>query len=187
MNCNCENCCILPVSHTVKEWAELPDEVSKKNVWYVYSDYRTDNDVSVPRFKFGDGVTLISKLPFVTAAITDNDMEFWDNKEEVANNIGEEVYLDGVLNDRMTFPCDGYLVLDFFPITETKGFFKKKTIKTIEKAEVWIYGTKSNHHFKFSKSTEQDAQSKEVLVRKGMRCIVMEKTKHSTVSFVPLI
>lgn len=192
MNCNCENCCILPVSHTVKEWAELPDEISKKNVWYVYSDYRTDNDVSVPRFKFGDGVTLISKLPFVTAAITDNDMEFWDNKEEVANNFGDEVFLNDCHNDRMTFPCDGYLVLRFFPIHKlVKRLFWKKYVTTIERATVRIYGAKHDKtgmpFFVFSKSTEQEAQSKEVFVRKGMKCRVMDKTEYCTVSFVPLV
>ena len=72
----------IPESHTTKEWAELPDRVSVKDKWYVVTDYRTDNDVSVPRFKFGDGVTLISKLPFVTAAITDNDVLWWDLKAQ---------------------------------------------------------------------------------------------------------
>ena len=61
----------------------MPDKVSVKNKWYAVTDYRTDNNVNIPRFKFGDGVTLISKLPFVTAAITDNDVEYWDDKAEV--------------------------------------------------------------------------------------------------------
>ena len=80
---NCDKCPLFPESHTVKEWAELPDKVSVKNKWYAYTDYRTDNDVDIPRFKFGDGKTLISKLPFVTAAITDNDVQFWDEKADV--------------------------------------------------------------------------------------------------------
>ena len=73
---------LFPESHTTQEWAELPDRISVKDKWYVVTDYRTDNDVSVPRFKFGDGVTLISKLPFVTAAITDNDVLWWDLKAQ---------------------------------------------------------------------------------------------------------
>ena len=77
-----ENSPLIPESHTIKEWAEMPDRVSVKNKWYVVSDYRTDNDINIPRFKFGDGVTLISKLPFVTAAITDNDVLWWDLKAE---------------------------------------------------------------------------------------------------------
>lgn len=75
---DCKDCPCFPEVHTVKEWAELPDKVSVACKWYVYSDYRTDNDVNIPRFKFGDGKTLISKLPFCTAAITDNDAEMWD-------------------------------------------------------------------------------------------------------------
>lgn len=81
-----ENSPLIPESHTTKEWAEMPDKVSIKNKWYAVSDYRTDNDISVPRFKFGDGVTLISKLPFVTAAITDNDVRLWDLQMQIAEN-----------------------------------------------------------------------------------------------------
>ena len=73
-----ENSPLVPESHTTKEWAEMPDKISVKDKWYVVSDYRTDNDISVPRFKFGDGITPVSKLPFVTAAITDNDVLWWD-------------------------------------------------------------------------------------------------------------
>lgn len=80
--CDFKNCPCYPEGHTVKEWAELPDRVSVLNKWYVYTDYRTDNIVDIPRFKFGDGKTLISKLPFVTAAITDNDVKFWDEKQD---------------------------------------------------------------------------------------------------------
>ena len=78
-----ENSPFFPESHTTKEWAELSDRISVKDKWYVVTDYRTDNDVSVPRFKFGDGVTLISKLPFVTAAITDNDVRLWDLQMQI--------------------------------------------------------------------------------------------------------
>lgn len=77
-----ENTPLIPESHSTKEWAELPDRVSIKDKWYVVTDYRTDDEVSVPRFKYGDGVTLISKLPFVTAAITDNDVLWWDLKAQ---------------------------------------------------------------------------------------------------------
>lgn len=71
----------IPESHTAKEWLELPDRVSVKDKLYVVIDYRTDDDSpSVPRLKYGDGVTMISKLPFCTAAITDNDVLWWDYK-----------------------------------------------------------------------------------------------------------
>lgn len=76
----CAECPCFPEVHTTKEWAEMPDKISVKYKWYVYSDYRTDNNVDVPRFKFGDGKTPVSELPFVTAAITDNDVEMWDSQ-----------------------------------------------------------------------------------------------------------
>lgn len=73
----------LPESHTTKEWLELPDRISVKDKLYVVTDYRTDdNSPSVPRLKYGDGVTMISKLPFCTAAITDNDVLWWDLKAQ---------------------------------------------------------------------------------------------------------
>lgn len=68
----------IPESHTMKEWAEMPDRISVKNKFYAVSDFRTDETTDVPRFKFGDGKTLISKLPFCTAAVTENDVEKWD-------------------------------------------------------------------------------------------------------------
>ena len=78
-----ENSPLVPESHTIKEWAELPDKVSIKDKFYVVLDYRTDdNSPSVPRLKFGDGITMVSKLPFCTAAITDNDVLWWDLKAQ---------------------------------------------------------------------------------------------------------
>lgn len=78
-----ENSPFIPESHTTKEWLEIPDRVSVKDKFYVVTDYRTDdNSPSVPRLKLGDGVTMISKLPFCTAAITDNDVLWWDLKAQ---------------------------------------------------------------------------------------------------------
>ena len=78
-----ENSPFVPESHTTKEWLEIPDKVSVKDKFYVVTDYRTDdNSPSVPRLKLGDGVTMISKLPFCTAAITDNDVLWWDLKAQ---------------------------------------------------------------------------------------------------------
>lgn len=78
-----ENSPFIPESHTTREWLELPDRVSVKDKFYVVTDYRTDdNSPSVPRLKLGDGVTMISKLPFCTAAITDNDVLWWDLKAQ---------------------------------------------------------------------------------------------------------
>lgn len=78
-----ENTPLIPESHTTKEWAELPDKVSIKDKLYVVTDFRTDdNSPSVPRMKFGDGITMVSELPFCTAAITDNDVLWWDLKAQ---------------------------------------------------------------------------------------------------------
>ena len=166
----CGNCSFVPVIHTVKEWAELPDEVSKKGVWYVYSDYRTDNDVDVARFKFGDGKTLISKLPFVTAAITDNDVEFWDDKADASNELGKTV----TITESYIFPSDGYLMLEF-------------SGDDLEHAEVRIYGASGKNYFTLEKYTDKDGQSKEVFVRKGMKCMFISASDNAEVKFVPLI
>ena len=80
-----ENTPLIPESHTTKEWGEMPDKVSVKDKLYVVMDYRTDdNSPSVPRLKYGDGVTMVSKLPFCTAAITDNDVKFWDLQAQIS-------------------------------------------------------------------------------------------------------
>lgn len=169
----CGNCGFIPVVHTVKEWAELPDIISKKGVWYVYSDYRTDNDIDVARFKFGDGKTLISKLPFVTAAITDNDTEYWDNKVDGANDFGEPVTINNELGSYV-FPTDGYVMLDFHG-------------SDIEYAELRIFGASGKSYFTFSKCTDRDNQSKEVFVRKGMKCAYITASQNAVIRFVPLI
>lgn len=80
--CNFNECPFAPEIHTTKEWLEIEDKISVLGKWYVVSDFRTDEKVSIPRFKFGDGKTLVSQLPFCTAAITENDMEKWDGETE---------------------------------------------------------------------------------------------------------
>ena len=80
--CNFNECPYAPEIHTTKEWLEIEDKVSVLGKFYVVSDFRTDDDISKPRFKFGDGKTYISKLPFCTAAITENDIEQWDAENE---------------------------------------------------------------------------------------------------------
>ena len=172
VNLDYEKCPLIPESHTVKEWAEMPDKVSVKNRWYVYSDYRTDNDIDVARFKFGDGKTMISKLPFVTAAITDNDMEFWDDKVDGANDFGNKIAIDQN-HGSLVFPSDGYLMLTFTGQNE--------------QAIVNIYGASGKSFFTFSKQTNYDYQSKEVFVRKGMKCMFVSATPGAKVEFIPLI
>ena len=83
-----ENTPFIPESHTTKEWAELPDKVSIKDKLYVVTDFRTDdNSPSVPRMKYGDGITMVSELPFCTAAITDNDVKLWDLQAQISQKL----------------------------------------------------------------------------------------------------
>jgi len=83
-----ENTPLIPESHTAREWLELPDKVSIKDKLYVTIDFRTDDNApSVPRFKYGDGVTMISELPFCTAAITDNDVKLWDLQAQISQKL----------------------------------------------------------------------------------------------------
>jgi hypothetical protein len=80
-----ENTPLLPESHTTKEWGELPDKVSIKDKLYVVMDWRNDDDApGIPRFKYGDGITMVSQLPFCTAAITDNDVKLWDLQAQIS-------------------------------------------------------------------------------------------------------
>lgn len=80
-----ENTPLIPESHTMKEWYELPDKVSIKDKLYVVTDFRNDdNSPGIPRFRFGDGVTMVSELPFCTAAITDNDVKLWDLQMQIS-------------------------------------------------------------------------------------------------------
>jgi len=79
---------LVPESHTAKEWLELPDKVSIKDKLYVVIDFRSDdNSPSIPRLKYGDGVTMVSQLPFCTAAITDNDVRLWDLQSQISQKL----------------------------------------------------------------------------------------------------
>lgn len=169
----CEDCYRAPVIHTVEEWARMPDLTSERGRWYVYEDYRTDNDVNVARFKFGDGKTVVRLLPFVTAAITDNDTEFWDNKADGNSDFGKPVTIGEELT-KYTFPTDGYLMLKF----KEEGY---------EFAEVKLFGASGKSFFTFSKYTDRDSQSKEVYVRRGMKCEYVGSSENAEIVFVPLV
>lgn len=162
------------ISHTMNEWARIPDFLSKKNTIYVYSDYRTDNDVSVPRIKIGDGLNPISEIPFATMSITDEDMEYWDEKPDSNNNDFGKTIIIGKDTPTFIFPSDGYLMLVF-------------NAPGIERAEVRLYGASGQSYFTFSKVTEQDRQTKEVFVRKGMRCEYVSASDNAEIKFVPLV
>ena len=56
-----------------------------------------------------------------------------------------------------------------------------------EYAVVRIYGAKGDGGFEFSKYTQNDTQSKEVFVRKGMRCEYIKASQNAIIKFVPLV
>ena len=87
---------IVPRHDIAKNWANAVNFIPRKGELIVFDADTETYDFTVTingtdcrikssdkvRFKFGDGVTLISKLPFVTAAITDNDVLWWDLKAQ---------------------------------------------------------------------------------------------------------
>lgn len=171
------SCCRCIISHTMAEWAKIPNFLSSKNTLYVYTDYRTENNVNIPRIKFGDGLNPLSELPFATMSITDSDMAYWDDKPDIENNnFGKTIIIDQSYsgNNKFVFPTDGYMMLEF------DG-------KNNEYAVVKIYGATGDAGFEFSKRTDNDTQSKEVFVRRGMRCEYIEASQNSLIKFVPLV
>ena len=171
-NDGCMRKCII--SHTMSEWARIPDFLSSKGVMYIYSDYRTENNVNIPRIKLGDGINSVSELPFATMSITDDDMEYWDNKPDTkSNDFGKIVQITDNLPDVFTFPTDGYMMLEF----NTADDF----------AEVKIYGASEQSYFIFEKRPRIDIHSKEVFVKKGMKCEFVSCSKGGKIKFVPLV
>lgn len=84
---------------TTQEWNEDIQFVSKKGIFYIYSDYKTQEQngeiVYVPGIKIGDGLAYVTDLPFVNSSIqqqlnthildsnvhvTIQEKQFWDSK-----------------------------------------------------------------------------------------------------------
>lgn len=57
------------VSDTKANWAKIPSFVGKKDVIYVYTDYMTIGNITIPGFKIGDGNAYLIDLPFVTDSV----------------------------------------------------------------------------------------------------------------------
>ena len=163
------------VCHTMSEWARIPDFLSTKGVLYIYSDYRTENGVNIPRIKIGDGINSISEVPFATMSITDNDMEYWDNKPDTeSNDFGKVIDIDYThLTKCFVFPTDGYMMLEF---ESAKDF-----------ATVNIFGASGQSFFTFEKQPGIDIHSKEVFVKKGMKCQYITASQDAKIKFVPLV
>ena len=164
------------ISHTMEEWSKIPNFLSTNGMIYIYSDYRTENEINIPRIKIGDGISPLSELPFATMSITDNDMAYWDNKPDTSNNnFGKVVEIDNTytLHNFFVFPTDGYIMLSF----ESADDF----------AYVMIFGASGNSFFKFGKKEGIDIHSKEVFVKKGMRCEYVSTSQNAHIKFVPLV
>jgi len=168
------NCCRCVVYHSMSEWARIPDFLSGKGTLYIYSDYRTENDINIPRIKIGDGIHSLSELPFATMSITDEDMEYWDNKPDIeSNDFGKTVVITKTFSDPFIFPTDGYLMLEF----DTSEDY----------AKVNICGSNGDTYFEFEKREGIDIHSKEVFVKKGMKCRYVSSSCGAIIKFVPLV
>lgn len=166
---SCSRCI---VGHAMSEWAKIPDFLSAKNVIYIYSDYRTEGEINIPRIKIGDGVHSLSEIPFCTMSITDDDMAYWDDKPDTTNNnFGKIVEIHSP--EVFVFPTDGYVMLEF---NDAKDFAKVK-----------IFGASGQSYFEFEKQSGVDVRSKEVFVKCGMKCEFVSKSKDAKIKFVPLV
>lgn len=68
-------------SGTTEYWNVHGSSVSKKDAFYVYTDFDTKDGVPIPSIKIGDGLAYINSLPFISACgITQDDIDFWNNK-----------------------------------------------------------------------------------------------------------
>lgn len=173
LNGSCGRCI---VAHTMSEWTRIPDYLSSQGVLYIYLDYRTENGSDIPRIKIGDGVRPVSELPFATMSITDKDMEYWDNKPDTESNVfGKIVVVDDsyVGENFFVFPTDGYVMLEFKNASDYAG--------------VNIYGSNGQSHFVFEKRANIDIHSKEVFVKKGMKCQYFKCSSGAEIKFIPLV
>lgn len=175
-------CAMCPnrVYHTMKEWQQIPDFKSTRGVEYIYADYRTEFvdgvEINVPRVKYGDGIHPVSELPFATMSIMPKDMYMWDGRTELdGNNLGDVIEIDTKYkaDNKFVFPTDGYLMLKFD--------------NDFDYAKVNICSASGKSFFIFEKKQNVDIRSKEVFVRKGMKCEFVISSCGAEVLFIPLI
>lgn len=87
---------VAVISKTKAEWAAIPQYMSVNKVIYVYSDYRQEEDpvthelVNIPATKIGDGSSYVVDLPFATLAITQADIDRWNNNAGLKVRVDEE-------------------------------------------------------------------------------------------------
>ena len=79
-------------SKTTEQWNADPLYISEKDILYIYSDYKQNNEgQTIPGIKIGDGKAYLIDLPFIdsllmehlnnlTIHITENQRSFWNAK-----------------------------------------------------------------------------------------------------------
>lgn len=76
---------------TTEHWNNQTSLISEKNTLYVYTDYMTDENLTIPGFKLGDGKAYLIDLPFTDKVyydhirdqvihITEEERILWNNK-----------------------------------------------------------------------------------------------------------
>ena len=97
---------------TEAEWNSTPRLVSERNVLYIYTDHDTVDGHYVPAMKYGDGVTYLIDMAFITdnsttlfthinnsnIHVTLQEKNFWNNKVRC--------YVDNVNPELMVFTTD---------------------------------------------------------------------------------
>ena len=63
---------LRPIYYNTREgWNDQPDLVSENESIYIYTNYYINNKTKIPSMKIGDGVTLLSDLPFLSESPID--------------------------------------------------------------------------------------------------------------------
>lgn len=58
-------------SNTTEVWNEQSTLISEENTFYIYTDYKIENEINIPGLKIGDGSSYLIDLPFVAAGEQD--------------------------------------------------------------------------------------------------------------------
>lgn len=68
-------------SGTTSYWEKEGKTISRKDVVYIYTDRRIENEVPIPGIKIGDGLSYIVDLPFSESSnVTQEEKNYWNNK-----------------------------------------------------------------------------------------------------------
>lgn len=84
------------ISNTTAYWDTVhPTTVSELDKVYVYTDFDKDeNNNDIPGFKYGDGATYVSALPFIAGTVTQSQIASWDDKVGVRLNSEDHTILE---------------------------------------------------------------------------------------------